>query len=156
MTRNSLSLKNLALRRPRAQWTDTVLLTVEAEDNLNWWINSLRDWNGNSWIQLPPEMDVYTDASDKGWEIVIGNKSWSVYMNTISRLFCPRVPAPKLRALGSTLAAMAGVPIPDIMFQGNWSSPKIFEKHYRLSSIISNNLSVSTLRIPLEPHMDNS
>ncbi|KAG0273385.1 hypothetical protein BGZ96_004875 [Linnemannia gamsii] len=79
----------------------------------------------------------------------------SVYMNTISRLFVPKgTRPPKLRALGSTLAAMAGVPIPDIMVQGNWSSPKIFEKHYRLSSVISNNLSVSTLGIPLEPHMD--
>ncbi|KAF9102087.1 hypothetical protein BGX30_009347, partial [Mortierella sp. GBA39] len=79
----------------------------------------------------------------------------SVYMNTISRLFVPKgTRPPKLRALGSTLAAMAGVPIPDIMVQGNWSSPKIFEKHYRLSSVISNNLSVSTLGIPLESHMD--
>jgi hypothetical protein len=79
----------------------------------------------------------------------------SVYMNTISRLFVPKgTRPPKLRALGSTLAAMAGVPIPDIMVQGNWSSPKIFEKHYRLSSVILNNLSVSTLGIPLEPHMD--
>ncbi|KAG0251024.1 hypothetical protein BGZ95_007013 [Linnemannia exigua] len=72
-------------------------------------------------------------------------------MNTISRLFVHKgTRPPKLRALGSTLAAMAGVPIPDIMVQGNWSSPKIFEKHYRLSSVISNNLSVSTLEIPLE------
>ncbi|KAG0271800.1 hypothetical protein BGZ96_005618, partial [Linnemannia gamsii] len=69
----------------------------------------------------------------------------SVYMNTISRLFVPKgTRPPKLRALGSTLAAMAGVPIPDIMVQGNWSSPKIFEKHYRLSSVVSNNLSVPT------------
>ncbi|KAG0195679.1 hypothetical protein BGX33_002827, partial [Mortierella sp. NVP41] len=79
----------------------------------------------------------------------------SVYMNTISRLFVPKgTRPPKLRALGSALAAMAGVPIPDIMVQGNWSSPRIFEKHYRLSSVVSNNLSVSTLGIPLEPHMD--
>ena len=39
MTRNLLSLKNSALRRPQAQWTDTVMLTTEAEDNLNWWIS---------------------------------------------------------------------------------------------------------------------
>ncbi|KAG0009524.1 hypothetical protein BGZ81_003336 [Podila clonocystis] len=79
----------------------------------------------------------------------------SVYMNTVSRLFVPKgTRPPKLHALGSTLAAMAGVPIPDIMVQGNWSSPKIFEKHYRLSSVVANNLSISTLGIPLEPHMD--
>ncbi|KAG0297835.1 hypothetical protein BGZ97_004214, partial [Linnemannia gamsii] len=51
-------------------------------------------------------------------------------MNTISRLFVPKGTRPsKLHALGSTLAAMAGVPIPDIMVQGNWSNPRIFEKH---------------------------
>ncbi|KAG0195849.1 hypothetical protein BGX33_002515, partial [Mortierella sp. NVP41] len=44
----------------------------------------------------------------------------SVYMNTISRLFVPKsTRPPKLRALGFTLAAMAGVPIPDIMVQGD-------------------------------------
>jgi hypothetical protein len=58
-------------------------------------------------------------------------------MRQISRLFVPKgVRPPKLCALGSTLAAMAGVPIPDIMVQDNWSSPKIFENHYRLFSVI--------------------
>lgn len=70
----------------------------------------------------------------------------SVYMNTVSRLMVPKNGTlPKLRALGSTLAALAGVPIPDIMVQGNWSSPKIFEKHYRLASITATNISTSTL-----------
>jgi hypothetical protein len=77
MTRNLLALKNSALRRPGAQWTDTVLLTVEAEENLQWWITNLRQWNGHSWIQSPPQEDVYTDASDEGWGIVIGNQTWS-------------------------------------------------------------------------------
>ncbi|KAF8910308.1 hypothetical protein BGZ58_005913 [Dissophora ornata] len=70
----------------------------------------------------------------------------SVYMNAISRLMVPAGVRPaKLRALGSTLAALAGVPVADIMVQGNWSSPKIFEKHYRLSSTTANNMSISTL-----------
>lgn len=95
-----------------------------------------------------------TELAKKLTEQVVST-TISVYMNTISRLFVPKGTRPlKLRALGSTLAAMAGVPIPDIMVQGNWSSSKIFEKHYRLSSVISNNLSVSTLGIPLESHMD--
>ncbi|KAF9943546.1 hypothetical protein BGZ70_005810 [Mortierella alpina] len=70
----------------------------------------------------------------------------SVYMKTITRLMVPPgVRFPKLRALGSTLAALAGVPVADIMVQGHWSSPKIFEKHYRLSSATANNISLSTL-----------
>ncbi|KAI8598166.1 hypothetical protein EDD21DRAFT_309777, partial [Dissophora ornata] len=40
---------------------------------------------------------------------------------------------PKCRALGFTPAA--GVPIVNIMAQGHWSSLKVFEKHYRLSSV---------------------
>ncbi|KAF8945137.1 hypothetical protein BGZ46_006103, partial [Entomortierella lignicola] len=56
------------------------------------------------------------------------------HMNRVSSLMVPKgSKAPKLRALGSTLAAISGVPIADIMVQGNWSSPKVFEKHYRLS-----------------------
>ncbi|KAG0301231.1 hypothetical protein BGZ99_003528 [Dissophora globulifera] len=70
----------------------------------------------------------------------------SVYMNAVSRLMVPTgARPPKLRALGSTLAALAGVAVADIMVQGNWSSPKIFEKHYRLSSTTANNMSLSTL-----------
>ena len=91
--------------------------------------------------------------SNKPSEAVVAT-TISVYMNTISRLFVPKgTRPPKLCALGSALAAMAGIPILDIMVQGNWSSPRIFEKHYRLSSVVSNNLSVSTLGIPLESHM---
>ncbi|KAF9340385.1 hypothetical protein BGX26_009012 [Mortierella sp. AD094] len=68
------------------------------------------------------------------------------HMNRVSALMVPKgSKAPKLRALGSTLAAISGVPIADIMVQGNWSSPKVFEKHYRLSSATSNNISLSTL-----------
>ncbi|KAI8596982.1 hypothetical protein EDD21DRAFT_311470 [Dissophora ornata] len=91
----------------------------------------------------------------KNLERPLRSSTISVYMNSISSLFLPKgATPPKLRALGSTLAAMAGVPVPDIMVQGNWSSPKIFENHYRLSSMVSNNLSHSTLGIPLQPHMD--
>ncbi|KAG0246215.1 hypothetical protein BG011_002522, partial [Mortierella polycephala] len=56
----------------------------------------------------------------------------SVFMDSISRRMVPKgKKSPKLRALGSTLAALAGVLVAGIMVQGNWSSPKIFEKHYR-------------------------
>ncbi|KAG0195160.1 hypothetical protein BGX28_002116, partial [Mortierella sp. GBA30] len=77
---------------------------------------------------------------------VVVSTTISVYMNTVSRMMIPAgARPPKLRALGSTLAALAGVPVADIMVQGHWSSPKIFEKHYRLSSATTNNMSLSTL-----------
>ncbi|KAG0206279.1 hypothetical protein BGX31_002819 [Mortierella sp. GBA43] len=51
------------------------------------------------------------------------------HMARITRMMqIPDKKAPKLRALGSTLAAIAGVPVVDIMVQGSWSSPKMFEK----------------------------
>ncbi|CAO3608961.1 unnamed protein product [Cunninghamella blakesleeana] len=43
-------------------------------------------------------------------------------------------PIPKSRALASTLAAKAGVPIDDIVAHGHWSSRDIFEQFYRISA----------------------
>ncbi|KAI1318900.1 hypothetical protein EDD11_005534 [Mortierella claussenii] len=60
---------------------------------------------------------------------------------------------PGLCAVGSTMAALAGVLVHDIMVQGNWF-PRIFENHYRLSSRTSNNMTTATMGIPLESHMD--
>jgi len=77
MTRNLLALKNSALRRPSASWTDRVTLDTGSKDNLEWWISHLKEWNGTSWVQTPTELDVYTDSSDNGWGIVINNKTWA-------------------------------------------------------------------------------
>jgi hypothetical protein len=77
MTRSLLALKNAALKRPAAAWTDTVHLDRGAVVNLEWWIHQLQQWNGTSWVQSPTQLDVYTDASDKGWGIVIGQRTWS-------------------------------------------------------------------------------
>ena len=66
-------------------------------------------------------------------------------MNQVTNKMLPAGRVPSTRALGSTLAAVSGVPITDIMVQGNWSSPRIFEKHYCLSSSTSSNFSTSTL-----------
>jgi hypothetical protein len=49
----------------------------KAKENLEWWINSFGSWSGLSWIQTPTQLDVYTDASESGWGIVISDKSWS-------------------------------------------------------------------------------
>lgn len=77
-------LKNSALAMDK-QWTDTVQLTVEATDDLRWWRSSLQTWNGQCWIPPPTAIDVYTDASDSGWGIVIGNRSWSGLWSTHQR-----------------------------------------------------------------------
>lgn len=56
---------------------DHVLISPAANDDLRWWIHHLKEWNGTSWVQSPTEMDVFTDASDKGWGIVIGEQTGS-------------------------------------------------------------------------------
>lgn len=56
-------------------------------------------------------------------------------------------PLPKARALGSTLAAQAGVAMDDIVVHGNnWSSKELFERFYRILSVsTSNNFTTATL-----------
>jgi hypothetical protein len=71
-----LQLKNASLATGK-QWTDVVDLTAEAKEDLLWWKTGLRTWNGQCWIPPQTAMDVYTDASDSGWGIVIGNHWWS-------------------------------------------------------------------------------
>jgi hypothetical protein len=68
-TQHLVQLKNEALRQHNS-WTASVSLTDQAKEDLTWWIDGLKSWNGQSWIQQPPEEEVFTDASDAGWGIV--------------------------------------------------------------------------------------
>ena len=79
-----LQLKNISLTADK-QWTDLVQLTQEAKGDLLWWRSSLQTWNGQCWIPPQTAMDVYTDASETGWGIVIGNRSWSGLWSTHQR-----------------------------------------------------------------------
>ena len=75
-TRHLLQVKNDALKMG-SKWSDTVKITDEATQDLLWWRTNLRSWNGHTWIPRATDMDVYTDASDKGWGIVIDDTTWS-------------------------------------------------------------------------------
>ncbi|ORX47434.1 hypothetical protein DM01DRAFT_1292994 [Hesseltinella vesiculosa] len=57
----------------------------------------------------------------------------------------PHVKKPKARALGSTRAAQTGVPVDDILSQGNWSSRGVFNDFYRLSSSSQTDFTTATL-----------
>lgn len=54
-------------------------------------------------------------------------------------------PIPMARTLDATLAAQASISVDDIVVQGNWPSETVFEQFYRVSIMISNNLTVDTL-----------
>lgn len=77
MTRQLVALKNAAMTRPGTTWNSTVFINAAAAANLQWWITQLKTWNGTSWVQSKTQLDIYTDASDQGWGIVIGHQSWS-------------------------------------------------------------------------------
>jgi Reverse transcriptase (RNA-dependent DNA polymerase) len=68
-TRNLVWLKNQALRT-YSSWTASISLTMQVKEDLEWWIESLAQWNGQTWIQQPPQEEIYTDASDLGWGII--------------------------------------------------------------------------------------
>jgi len=80
MCQRLMQIKNDALRR-NCNWTDMVQITMEAKENLSWWINSLRHWNGQTWIDKRAQVDVYTDASDNGWGIVINDSTYEGQWN---------------------------------------------------------------------------
>ncbi|OMJ18509.1 hypothetical protein AYI69_g6985 [Smittium culicis] len=60
----------------------------------------------------------------------------------------PNTPLLKTRALGPTLAAVAGVPSSDIVAQAFWSNYYMFDNYYRLSRSTNSNITESAL--PLE------
>ncbi|KAK3823833.1 MAG: hypothetical protein J3R72DRAFT_528907 [Linnemannia gamsii] len=93
-------------------------------------------------LMLPLELDLPSSApSDPHWQLIIE--------------FAPQTsPSPSQfhhsratteQSLKQQSKHQFTAPMADIMAQGHWSSPKTFEKHYRLSSATANNMPLSTL-----------
>ncbi|OMJ26894.1 hypothetical protein AYI69_g3690 [Smittium culicis] len=76
MTRRLLELKNSSLSKTK-DWSSKIQLTIPALENLVWWRDSLQGWNGRYFLSENPEVEVFTDASDLNWGIVIGGKQYS-------------------------------------------------------------------------------
>ncbi|OMH83609.1 hypothetical protein AX774_g2884 [Zancudomyces culisetae] len=75
-TRRLIGLKNEA-RRMGKSWESNVQLTEEAKENLTWWVKQMEKWNGKAFLPEKPELEVFTDASDTGWGVVIGTKTYA-------------------------------------------------------------------------------
>lgn len=60
-----------------SSWEESISLPPAATEELMWWRTHLQQWNGLSWIVSNPQVDIYTDASDSGWGVVINNRSYS-------------------------------------------------------------------------------
>ena len=48
-----------------------------ATQDLLWWWTNLQSWNGHTWIPRATDMDIYTDASNDGWGIIIDSTTWA-------------------------------------------------------------------------------
>jgi hypothetical protein len=75
-TRNLIQVQNAALAK-KCKWTDPVTLNSAALENLNWWRSHLSDWNGQGFLPQRTDVDVYTDASEDAWGMVIESKEMS-------------------------------------------------------------------------------
>lgn len=77
------------------------------------------------------------------FNLALTSERISKYIQEIMQLI-PRQPDQrplKARAVGATAALSRGIPVDDVMTQGNWSSPAIVEEFYRISRNLSNNFS---------------
>ena len=58
---------SLALRKG---YDATIPLSIEAKEELHWWLAHLNAWNGRALLHPPPDIVIETDASRRGWGAV--------------------------------------------------------------------------------------
>ncbi|EIE88314.1 hypothetical protein RO3G_13025 [Rhizopus delemar RA 99-880] len=65
-TRRLLYHKNQTVHMDK-DWDHPVSLDQESQQELQWWYNNLKLWNGRSFLPTTPSETVYVDASNTGW-----------------------------------------------------------------------------------------
>ncbi|XP_044140287.1 uncharacterized protein LOC122930766 [Bufo gargarizans] len=63
----ALQRLKIAHLRAGASFADTLILDPESREELVWWIDNLRAWNGRAIFGLQPELTIESDASLHGW-----------------------------------------------------------------------------------------
>ena len=81
-----LLLENVyCLLATRSTWEDMLLLNTSATEDLQWWLDSLQNWNGHPLQVRPPQGQMFTDVSHLGWGAVYGLKEaaghWNLQMS---------------------------------------------------------------------------
>lgn len=67
-----LKLRNAyRLLASRKSWSDSLVLSLAARQDLDWWLTALSEWNGAPIQVKAPQLQVATDASGSGWGGVI-------------------------------------------------------------------------------------
>ena len=51
----------------RSTWEDMILLNTSATEDLQWWLDSLQNWNGHPLQVRPPQSQMFTNTSHLGW-----------------------------------------------------------------------------------------
>ena len=65
----------------RSTWDDMFRLNTSATEDLQWWLNSLQNWNRHPLQVRPPQGQMFTDASHIGWGAVYGLKERAGHWN---------------------------------------------------------------------------
>ena len=73
----------------RSTWEDMILLNTSATEDLQWWLDSLQNWNGHPLQVRPPQSQMFTDTSHLGWgcSIWIKGSSWPLESPNVTRAF---------------------------------------------------------------------
>lgn len=56
---------------------DQITVDRAARENLEWWQAHLSAWNGQGFLPQKMDVDVYTDASEEAWGMVIDGRETS-------------------------------------------------------------------------------
>lgn len=70
-----------SLLRSRESWESVLYLDHAATSDLQWWFHAAAQWNGRFSYRVPPEIQVFTDASSWGWGAVCGSLEAAGYWN---------------------------------------------------------------------------
>ncbi|KAF8970251.1 hypothetical protein BGZ46_010550 [Entomortierella lignicola] len=96
----------------------------------------------------PLEINHYKDPNYKDKSKALRATSIGTLMSGVTCMI-PDLPSdrppPKPRAIGSTSAAISDISTQNIMVQGNWSSDKVLNRHYRVSRKTMSNVTLAIL-----------
>ena len=65
----------------RKSWEDRIIIDLETQRDLNWWLHAFKDWNGRVVKQNVIQEQIFTDASAIGWGAHLQNRKASGHWN---------------------------------------------------------------------------
>ena len=67
-------------------YESVITLDQQANKQLSWWIAGMKIYNGKSLLIVPPDLIIFSDASDKGWGVscqgITTGGRWSLVENS--------------------------------------------------------------------------